>query len=172
MGSITEDIVTDVIPLLGSPFSVANVVTGERERESNNTYPRVVFVPVGGPIVEPTRVGHGKIDANNRQRIIALRQLNIMVECHASTNENAEILMHNCIAAIRKTVINSGPFPMSESHPDQEDGQDSFDKEGSLCVFTFTVHVPVYDEIRPLKAPVTFVEASETFDGEEIPCNV
>jgi hypothetical protein len=172
MGSITEDIVTDVIALLGSPFTTANVLVGERERESNNLYPRVVFVPVGGPIVDPDRVGHGKVTTTDRQRIIALRQLSVMVECHASTNENAEILLHNCVAAIRKTIHNSGPFPMSESYPDQDDGEDSFDKAGSLAVFTFTVHVPIYDVIRPLKVPITFVEASETFDGESVPCNV
>lgn len=172
MGSITEDIVADVIVLLGSPFTSSNVLVGERERESNNTYPRVVFKPVGGQIVAPDRVGHGLIDPNNRQRIIALRQLTISVECHAGTNGDAEILMHNCIAAVRQTIHNSGPFPMSEVHPDQEDGHDTFDKTGSLCVFTFTVNVPVYDVIRPLKSPVTFVEASETFNGESVPCNV
>lgn len=173
MGSITEDIRDDVVATLGSPFTATNVLVGRRETESNNDYPRIVFIPVGGPITEPpSRVGHGLIDPNNRQRIIALRQLQIQVECHAATDEDVEILLHNCVAAVRQAIHNSGPFPMSEVYPDQEEGQDSFDKLGSLAVFTFTVNVPVYDVIRPLKAPVTFVEASETFDGEEVPCNV
>lgn len=172
MASITQEIQAEMVAGLVGILTSDQILIGQRETESNNTYPRVVLVPIGGPIVPPDRVGHGKTDGSTRARIIAVRQLQISVECHAATDEDAETLLHDCVVVVRNAVHASGPFVMSESYPDQEPGEDSFDKAGSLVVFTFTVNVPIYESLHPLKSPVTFVEQSETFAGESVPCNV
>jgi len=94
-----------------------------------------------------------------------------LVECHGQTAEQAEEILHGVWRAVRNTVHAAGPFDSQETWPDQEEGQDSFDKRGGLVTFTFTVQIPIYDVNHPLTHLTAFEESSETFDGEEVPCD-
>lgn len=177
MASAIQEIVTGFIAELADPanFTATNVVVGEGQRARNGPMPRIVFVPIGGPIEPPDRPGGRVIvttGSGTKARQIYTRNLQILCELHGSNIENAEIMLHNSVRAMRKQLDNSVRFG-EEVWLSQQEGEDGVNDFGEVVTFTFTVQLPIYDINRPLTLPSgghNFVEGSELWDGEENPC--
>jgi hypothetical protein len=163
--------VTEFITVVNDPaLTVASVKLGRKETWANRTYPSVVFVPLGGPIVPPDRVGAGKIDPDTRSKILLVRNCQILVECHGQNWGQCEDLLHECTRAVRNILHNSVEIS-DELWPSQEPDSDGFDKDGELVTFTFTWQIPIYDIDRALTVVTEIVDGDDTFGDEVIPCN-
>ena len=171
MTSRFQQFVDELVTTLDDPLLTAsNVVMGRRETASHRAAPSLVLIPEGGPIVSPDRVGASEVSTGSKVRIIALRQCTIEVQCHGRTEEETEDLLHTAYRAVRTILHSSWSGEGQELWPDQDDGADGFARHGRLAAFTFTWHIPIYDESKPLTV-ITGFEESETFADEPVDCN-
>lgn len=156
--SIPEQIVAQVFSLL--PVGTQTAV-GERERETHAKPPRVVAVLRGAPVIrQPDRTGDPKF--TDQGRILLVREFDILWQCHGVPASEgavdfsvAETLYLNTIRAVRQITHNAARFS-DERWIDQEEGQDSFERFGTVIEFTSMVQIPIY-EPRSTLVPLTAV---------------
>lgn len=148
MASIVEQIINAVFadPLLAGVVTA----TGRRETETNAAANRIVAVPLGAPeIVQPDRPGDAKDP--DRGRILLVRRFQIDWYCHGAPDvegaadfTNAENLFLKTIVAARNVLHNSVRFS-DEKWDDQQEGNDSLERFGTLIIFRSTVQIPIYE---------------------------
>lgn len=169
MSSSLTQFALELAAQMNDPALDDRVVTTRRAFENLRSAPRVGIVEVGGPITYPDRVGEAVIEPGVKARIIGLRNRTVQVYCHGQTEEQAEQLLGNTLAAARAVLHNSMQFG-AEEWVDQQPGADGFVKHGRLVMWELTWITPVYDVQRPLTVLQGFDE-TETFADEEIPCD-
>lgn len=146
--SLPEQCIADVFKHLAP-----NVLTavGERELAANAGTPRVVAVPKGSPTIDMTdRPGGEKFTrpdgSSYRMRRLLLRRFEIEFHCHGAPDfDSAEKLLIAVIIGARMEFHHSVKFA-SEIWVDQQDGNDGYEKNGSVIVVTCIIDIPVWDE--------------------------
>lgn len=169
MASSLSQFVTELAAELNDPALSGRIVSTRRDFDNLRSAPRVGVIEVGGPLEYPDRVGEGVTEAGVKARIIAVRTRTLQLHCHGQTEEQAENLLHNTIAAARNALHGSIRFG-SEEWVDQQPGGDGFVRHGRLVVWELTWQTPVFDVQRPLTVLAGFDEV-ESWNGEEIPCD-
>lgn len=164
----TSAFADNVYTLTKSGQPTIRIRTGRRSLALNTAPPYIVFIPMGGNINSPDRVGHGVIAANQRSKIRRIRNFNIECNVWGGDAEQAEQLTHNAIEVWAKLATNSVQFE-AEEWIDQAEGADGWDKRGSLIRFTATFDIPVYSEVKPLTI-VTSTTHTTDWDGEDPGC--
>lgn len=169
MASSLADFAAEFDAELNDPALAGRITTTRRDFANLRSAPRVGLIETGGVIEYPDRVGEHVTEAGIKSRIVAVRARTILVMCHGQTEEQAEQLLHNTIAAARNVLHNSVRFG-AESWLDQSEGDDGFVRHGRLVSWEFTWQTPVFDVQRPLTV-ITGFDETETFGDEEIPCD-
>ncbi len=126
---------------------------GRRALAERSPLPRITFVNMGGPIVPPDMVGEGKLvnleGQESRDRIVRVRSTQLLMVIHGQDEEQAEQLLHNCIATWERIADGAIDFG-EEQWPEQDEGQDSVERRGSVVLLPMTVQIPVYKTPKPL----------------------
>lgn len=130
-------------------------MVGRRCNDHNAGPNTVVAIPVGAPELSlPNQPGDKKYSDKGRQ--LLLRWFNVEWWCHGYRGDSdaldfarAEELYIATITAIRQTLHHSVSFA-NERWFDQEDGNDSYERFGSVIVFTSTIQIPIYEARSPI----------------------
>jgi hypothetical protein len=150
MASRFAQLVTEFVTTLNDPS--VKVLSGRREVDSTKNAPRVVCIPMGGPIEAPDKPGGELLPNGQRAKRIAIRKLKVEVECWGKDQETAEALYFNALNAWRKMTHASVEFG-EEQWPSQEEGSDGRDKAGEIIKFTIIVTLPIFSGQIPLGTP-------------------
>ena len=169
MASSLAQFAAEFEAVLNDPALTGRIVTTRREFENLKAPPRVGIVEIGGPLSHPDRPGEAEIESGVKARIIGLRNRTLQIYCHGQTEEQAEQMLGNTVAAARNVLHASFDFG-AETWLDQQEGADGFRRHGRLVMWEITWTTPVYDVQRPLTILQGFDE-TETFGDEEIDCN-
>jgi hypothetical protein len=150
MASRFAQLVTEFTTILND--SSVKILSGRKEQDSTKNAPRIVCIPLGGPIESPDKVGGELLPNGKRATRIAQRRFKVEVECWGKDEETAEALYLNALNAWRKMTHASIEFG-EEDWPSQEAGSDGRDKAGEIIKFTVVVTMPVYSGQIPLATP-------------------
>jgi hypothetical protein len=133
--------------------SHVEIKVARRAQAEIGKVPRITFIAVGGPIVEPDFVGDGRLVATDgtqiRDRIIRVRTFSFLMVIQGQTEEQAETLLHNAIAAWEQAASGSLSFG-EEEWLDQAEGADDVTRRGSQVQCVLTIMLPVYATPKPL----------------------
>lgn len=134
--------------------SGVTLLKGRRALQEGKQLPRITHIGLGGAVVDPDLVGEGKIvdpstGYQSRDKIIRVRQFNILMVVHGQNEEQAEQLFHNAIAAWELACSGSLNFS-DEEWPDQAEGSDGVNRRGNEIQAVLTVNLPVYAKSKPL----------------------
>lgn len=132
-------------------------VTRVKERRNlatNKAIPAITFIGLGASITPPDQVGEGKIidpgaGTESRGKHVRLRAFNIFMVVQGQTEEQAEQLQHNAIAAWELACSGSIDFS-EEDWPEQQEGNDHWTRRGHAITCSLTVQLPVYANPKPL----------------------
>lgn len=146
--------------------SRVTLAKGRRSLAEGKTLPRITHVALGGGITDTDLVGEGKLvdpetGAQTRDKIVRVREFNILMAIHGQDEEQAEQLLHNAIAAWEVTCSGSLSFA-DEEWTDQQEGSDGVNRRGTEIRCTLTIRLPVYATPKPLVRVSAWVD-SDTF---------
>lgn len=127
---------------------------GRRALAQGESLPRITHVGLGGNVTDTDLVGEGVIinddtGSKSRDRIVRVREFNILMAVHGQDEEQAEQLLHNAIAAWESTASGSLSFS-DEEWTDQQEGADGANRRGTEIRLTLTIRMPVYATAKPL----------------------
>ncbi len=147
---------------------------GRRETEAHAKPPRVVAVPLGAPVIrEANRPGDAGY--SNQGRILYVREFDIEWYCHARRSGSdtldfaqAEDLLSRTVKAIRNVCHNSVRFA-DEDWRDQREGEDGYERDGSLIVVRSTIDLPLYEAVleRVTLTADPPIDTTVTLNGQE-----
>jgi hypothetical protein len=152
--------------LTGTPSIPVRIL--ERSIAEGSRPPAIYIHGLGSSIEPADRVGGGKIGATDRGRILVVRNFTMRHIFWGANIEQAEQMLHNAIAIWWKVAHASLLFS-DEVWIDQQEGEDSWDKLGSMLSLNVQVKVPVYATLQPLTV-VTSTDSEDTFAGEGEVC--
>lgn len=169
-----RQLVKQIFALL--PLGVSTRI-GERERAANTDAPPAILAILrGAPTIgQPNKAGDQMYPKEGRA--LLNRYFEIRWECHAVGNDGvtddaaAEDLYTDLLVAIRNLCHHSVEFS-DEEWIDQQDGQDGYERFGSVIAITSTIAMPVYEPrgaggIRTLTATPPIVTTATLNDHEE-----
>lgn len=148
--------------------STVTVGIGRVELSRNVAPPRVVFVPVGGPIEMTREIGRQDIAGTDATRALYQRNLTVEAHCWGSDFGATEDLAHNVIVAMRRACLGSLLLG-SESWPSQEAGTASDVNLGDECVVEMGLQIPVIDALQTLAvAPLDYTVRTSSFGDDAV----
>lgn len=168
MASSGEDVALAVDTQLKSAGSWADVYLGYgiRELEEHRTWPRIVWVPIGGSIVQTKYVGGrpSNLMFFNKTRTKQLRSaaLEHHIFIHYDTYENVELLWKAFVASCVIEALGSiqlGSFQWITEAPSHDHAIDGFMLRQSM-----TVRIPINEADIATKA-ITGQGKTVTFSG-------
>lgn len=141
---------------------LVTLAKGRRALAEGKSLPRITHVGLGGVVTDTDLVGEGKIintetGAQSRDKIVRVREFNILMAVHGQDEEQAEQLLHNAIAAWEVTTSGSLSFS-DEEWTDQQEGADGANRRGTEIRLTLTIRMPVYATSKPLTRVTTWTE--------------
>lgn len=130
------------------------VALGRKELVRHERPPRIVFVPVGGPVGSATEIGRRDI-AGGSTRSIHERALKCEIFCWGRDFAETEQLLQNTVVALRRTAL--GTYDLGEENwqTETEEGQADL-QYGDMVSLECVMHLPIVDAITPIStgAPV------------------
>ena len=148
--------------------------TGRLAEKENADYPRIVWIPVGGPITPTDNVG-GRLATGNTQRIKQLRTVELNCEVHlwGQDVEQAENMMHLLIAACYRLLVGSVVFGSHTWATQTQTGAD-YSARGQKIELDLTIKIPVTDSADGLTVITTQTHAGKFIypptGSEEVVC--
>lgn len=151
--SVAEQIIDNAIAGLTLIYPSLSSDTGEKFTATHARPQRVVGVPRGvpGELRQPDRHGDGNFATVGR--ILLLRDFMIHWEVWDLSFGATEDLYLELLRTLRNQNHNSVTFH-NETWPDQEAGQDGWDKLGTVIEFDSIVVMPVYEH-APIRVQLT-----------------
>ena len=137
--------------------------TGRLAEKENADYPRIVWIPVGGPITPTDNVG-GRLANAGADRIKQLRTVELNCEIHiwGQDVEQAENMLHALVASSYRLLAGSVMFGSHSWETQTQTGAD-YSARGQKIVMDLTLKIPITDNAQALTT-IT----SETHEGKFI----
>jgi hypothetical protein len=167
--SVSEQLIDTVFASLLALDATINCKLGRRASEDYSGPHTVVAIPLGAPTIDNVNMKPGGSPWSTTQgRQLMIRHFRIEWRCHDGPTQpglipdftNAEALYLNVLVAIRQAIDPSGtPFHNAvqfedERWDDQQEGEDSYERNGTLIKFFTVMDLPVYDA-APTMVPLT-----------------
>ena len=174
--SVPEQLISQVFNALQSLDATITCVLGRRAIEDYSGPHRVVAIPLGAPDINNESMKPGGAPwGTNGGRQLAIRHFRIEWRCHDGPTApglipdftNAEALYLNTLVQIRLAKDPNGvPFHNAtqfgeEEWLDQREGEDSYERAGTVIRFFTTMQLPVYDQ-PPTILPITSIATTVT----------
>lgn len=145
-----------------SPWGAVTLYYGRRQLEQNATYPRVCWVPIGGPVqMAPYAGGRGRIAGKEAMQ---LRSAGLQhdVFIHNLTFENTEALWKAVVASI--VLSFRGSVELDDFEWITETQAHDFTVEGTMIRQRVTIATPIHDTDRTT-VEVLYQTHTGTFRG-------
>lgn len=128
---------------------------GQLELESNNDWPRIVWVHTGGQIAATQHPG-GRLytpapGIQTRERAIATNQASMTCNIWGEDLAAAGIIMHDVIACTWRILVGCVTFGGYRCF-NQQQAEAEYARRGQMVMLDMTWLVPVVDEVKPLTA--------------------
>lgn len=144
-------VVDEFASILADPN--VQVVMGRAELVRHERAPRIVFVPVGGPVGPATEIGRRDIGGLST-RTLHERALKCEIYCWGRDFAEAEQLLENTVVAIQRSVLGSYELGAETWVTETEDGQADL-QYGALVMLEATLVLPVVDALKNVATGVT-----------------
>jgi len=143
------------------------VALGRRELHRNDDVPRVVVIPIGGPIGATQEIGRRDL-LTSATRSLYQRELTCEVYCWAGDYEATEQLLHNVVVAMRRVALGSWQ-PLTERWLSDEEQTSGDVLRGHVAVLEAMLIIPIPDDIvRPLRAPPITITHAGKFSTQTV----
>lgn len=172
MASRFDQIVTEVHA--DAALAGIGYATGRLAEKENADYPRIVWIPTGGPITPTQNVG-GRLATGNTQRIKQLRTVELNCEVHiwGENVEQAESLMHALVASCYRLLVGSVEFGNHSWETQTQTGAD-YSARGQKIQLEVTLKIPITDNAKALTNITTQTHAGKFIypptGSEEVVC--
>lgn len=123
---------------------------GRRELQRHVDAPRVVVVPVGGPIEPAREVGRRDI-SSAASRTLYQRSVAVEVYVWGRDQEETEQLYESVIVALRRSDAMGSVRLGDEAHIAETPEQAGDVNRGDAIMFTVTFEIPIADQIKTTK---------------------
>jgi hypothetical protein len=137
------------------------MVVGREEAETHNGRRRVMWIPGQGKLVPSQRAGGTLLADGTRVVCVWNREEQLSVFIIAERVDTTEVLFENLLAALSEVIPESSMKNPGYRWVTQEKGQAGATLRSQLIEFTFTVVLPVRNELQQL---TTITE--ESVEGE------
>jgi len=138
-----------------------NYSTGRLAEKENADWPRIVWIPTGGPITATQNVGGRLMGAGtDRARQFRTVELNCEIHIWGQDVEQAEEMMHLIIAASFRLMLGSIEFSSHTWDTQTQTGAD-YSARGQKIVLDSMLRIPVIDTAKPLSIVTTEVHAGK-----------
>jgi hypothetical protein len=140
-----------------------NYSTGRLAEKENADWPRIIWIPTGGPITATQNVG-GRLTGAGTDRARQFRtvELNCDVNIWGQDVEQAEEMMHLVIAASFRLMLGSIEFSNHTWDTQTQTGAD-YSARGQKIVLDAMMRIPVIDAAQQLA-----IVTAETHTGKFI----
>lgn len=115
--------------------------------------PRIMWVPVGGPVGVATEIGRqdfGGVSA----RAVHERAIRCEIHCWGRTFDETETLLENTVVALRRTALASYELGAETWQTESEDGQADL-QYGALVILEAVLFLPVADALKNVDTGIT-----------------
>ena len=132
-----------------------NYATGRLAEKENADWPRIIWIPTGGPITPTQNVG-GRLTGGGTERTRQLRTVELECEVNiwGEDAEQAENMMHLLIAACWRLLMGSVEFGSHVWDTQTQTGAD-YSARGQKIQLDVTLKIPVTDAIQDLTVITT-----------------
>jgi hypothetical protein len=173
--SVPEQLIGVVFDRLQSIDNTISCAIGRRTQEDYAGPNRVVAIPLGAAQIDNQSMKPGGVWGNNGGRQLMIRHFRIEWRCHGTPPNPqlipdftlAEALYVQTMIQIRLATDPTGtPFHNAtqfseEEWIDQQEGEDSYERAGTVIRFFTTMQLPVY-EPQPTLLPITSIATTVT----------
>lgn len=133
---------------------------GRKELHRNNAPPRVIFIPIGGPIEMTKEIGRQDLTVGTASRQLNQRNLSCELHCWGESIEQAEQIMHNAIATMHAAVLGSY-LPSGERWLSDEELKAGDVNLGAVVVLDVVIQIPVMAGTQALVRPSSITHVGE-----------
>lgn len=162
MASRVEQLATAIAANMtaGGSWSTMTTGFGRLASKENATWPRMVWIPTGGPIHMTRHPGMQVRVAGSKQKVLRAAETNFEVMLWGEDHEEAEQLMHDCISATWQETHGNVEF---QQHTwETESRKADYAVDGVKITLTLSIRIPVHESTAYTLGIVNYQDHDET----------